>query len=360
MLHAVLLKYGISSESSIQPYGTGLINHTWKVEEKDQAFILQRINESVFKQPLDISSNIEQIGSFLKEHHPDYFFVHPIRSLEGGYVVEEKGWYRLFPFIKDSHSLDVVECPEQAFEAAFQFGSFTRSLSGFPLQQLAYTLPHFHDLDMRQEEFFKACDEGNPARLREAQEAIGFLKNQGHVVDRSKKIKASAGIKQRVTHHDTKISNVLFSPANKGICVIDLDTMMPGYYISDVGDMARTYLSPVSEEEQDFSKIEIREDYFRAILEGYLSAMSSELEPDELQHFTFGGSFMIYMQAVRFLTDYFNDDDRYYGALYEGHNYIRALNQITLLQRYQEKESLFTEWQSQSRIFHTVSPALNP
>ena len=146
-------------------------------------------------------------------------------------------------------------------------------------------------------------------------------------------------LKKGVTHHDTKISNVLFDKSDKGLCVIDLDTVMPGYFISDVGDMLRTYLSPVNEEEKDLSRIEVRDDYFKAIAEGYLSEMKEELSQKEKEHFVYSGKFMIYMQALRFLTDYFKDDT-YYGSKYPGHNLVRATNQATLLKKLTQKEKL--------------------
>jgi len=120
--------------------------------------------------------------------------------------------------------------------------------------------------------------------------------------------------------------------------VIDLDTVMPGYFISDVGDMMRTYLSPASEEERDFKEIDVREDYFDGIACGYLREMSRELTATEIEHFVYSGTFMIYMQALRFLTDYLNDDV-YYGATYPGHNHVRAKNQIVLLGKLLEKQN---------------------
>jgi aminoglycoside phosphotransferase (APT) family kinase protein len=137
----------------------------------------------------------------------------------------------------------------------------------------------------------------------------------------------------RVTHHDTKISNVLFDQNEKVICVIDLDTVMPGYFISDVGDMCRTYLPNVSEEEQNIDLIQIDKGRWDAIKEGYLLAMGDLLTSFEKAHFEFAGSFMIYMQALRFLTDHLNNDV-YYGAKYNGQNYVRAINQIALLKAY--------------------------
>jgi hypothetical protein len=130
---------------------------------------------------------------------------------------------------------------------------------------------------------------------------------------------------------------VLFDESNKGLCVIDLDTVMPGYFFSDVGDMMRTYLSPVSEEESDLEKIVVRKEFYKAIVEGYSAEMSDELTALERNHFLFAGKFMVYMQALRFLTDHLNNDI-YYGAKYEGHNFIRARNHTTLLQRLDKME----------------------
>jgi Ser/Thr protein kinase RdoA (MazF antagonist) len=159
------------------------------------------------------------------------------------------------------------------------------------------------------------------------------IKQQKRIVDEYEICKIR--LKTRCTHHDTKISNVLFDHDDKGLCVIDLDTVMPGYFISDVGDMMRTYLCPVSEEEQDLSKITVRKEFYDAIVSGYLSEMGEELDETEKQYFHYAGEFMIYMQALRFLTDHINNDV-YYGAKYEGHNFVRAGNQLTLLQRLME------------------------
>ena len=155
------------------------------------------------------------------------------------------------------------------------------------------------------------------------------MQSRYDIVEKFNAIKQDPEFKIRVTHHDTKISNVLLDENEKGICVIDLDTVMPGYFFSDLGDMFRTYLAAASEEEQDLSKIVIRGDFYNAIVKGYLSFMGPELTAKEKDHFDYAGGFMIYMQALRFLTDYLNDD-KYYGQSYEGHNLLRAQNQIAL------------------------------
>jgi Ser/Thr protein kinase RdoA (MazF antagonist) len=144
-----------------------------------------------------------------------------------------------------------------------------------------------------------------------------------------------------VTHHDTKISNVLFDAGGKGICIIDLDTLMPGYFISDIGDMMRTYLSPVNEEGKNTDDIFIRENFYHAIVEGYHEEMKGELTSSEKDHFYYAALFMTYMQALRFLTDYLNND-RYYVPVYASQNLVRAKNQSVLLERLLEKKDVLS------------------
>jgi Ser/Thr protein kinase RdoA (MazF antagonist) len=343
MLDKVLSAYDIHS-ALIKPHGKGLINRTWLVKAGKADYILQKINQNVFKSPEDIADNIELIDSYVKKNHPRYFLPTPLKTQDGRSMVFDpgQGCYRLFSFVKGSQVFDVVQKPEQAFEAARQFGLFTHSLSGLALQNLKPTLPGFHDLVKRYEQFKSVVANGNDLRIKEAKKEIRFLQANEQIVSVYEKIKNSKEFRSRVIHHDTKISNVLFDQKEKAICVIDLDTVMPGYFISDVGDMMRTYLSPVNEEEKDLSKIEVREDYFEAIIRGYFSEMGNELTKDEVRHFVYAGMFMIYMQALRFLTDHLNNDI-YYGISYEGHNYVRAKNQITLLKALQEKETLLND-----------------
>lgn len=338
LLTDITCRYGLRDTALIKPFGTGLINHTWKIDNGPDQFILQRINDAVFKDPSLIAGNIRIISHFLAAHHPHYLFVTPEKTLEGEDMLYiNDGYFRLFPFVQDSHTIDVVNSTVQAYEAAKQFGRFTKLLCNFPCDQLHITLPDFHNLSLRYQQFENAIAEGNAARIKEADATIEFLKNNRSIVATSEQLQENPAFKKRVTHHDTKISNVLFDKNDHGLCVIDLDTVMPGYFISDVGDMLRTYLSPVSEEETDFNKIEIRTDYFKAIAAGYLEEMKEELSESEKAHFIYAGKFMIYMQALRFLTDYFNND-LYYGSKYEGHNFMRAKNQVVLLEKLMEKE----------------------
>lgn len=342
MLNSIVSRYGLDAdECIIKPFGTGLINHTWKIIQDNNEYILQRINTNVFKDPIAIVNNIELIGQHL-HGIKDYLFVEPIKTSTGeSYLYDKKeGFFRLMPFVKQSFTYDIVENPSIAYEAARQFGLFTKLLSGVDVHQLKITLPDFHNLSLRYQQFETALQNGNKSRMLRAAETIEYIKSQRNIADTYENIKNNPSFKIRTIHHDTKISNVLFNREGKGICVIDLDTTMPGYFISDVGDMMRTYLSPVSEEEEDLNKIEIRDDYFTAISKGYLEQMQDELSADEKDHFAYAGSFMIYMQALRFLTDYLNNDI-YYGARSEHHNLTRANNQVILLQKFIAKQNMF-------------------
>lgn len=345
MIESILQAYAMDPQrSQIESLTSGLINNTWKVTSGGKKYILQRINHQVFKKPFEVAENIRRIADYLKENSPSYLFVSPVRNVNGDdiYYDEEKGYFRVFPFIEGSHTLDVVSSSNQAFEAALQFGKFTRLLSGFDAQVLYQTIPDFHDLTLRYRQFESALSNGDPERIKRSAHMIADIKKWVYIVEAYEKIRKSSHVKHRVTHHDTKISNVLFDQQNKGLCVIDLDTVMGGYFISDVGDMMRTYLSPANEEEKDFDLIEVREDYFKAIVNGYLSSMGDELTGEEQGLILYSGLFLIYMQAVRFLADYFNRDV-YYGARYPDQNFIRAGNQVVLLKRLKEKTDLLQQ-----------------
>jgi Ser/Thr protein kinase RdoA (MazF antagonist) len=339
MISSILSEYRIQFDAcKVEVLVSGLINRTWKVTDGNQSYILQRVNDNVFKTPHHIASNMRMIDDFVKKHHPHYSFVSVVKTSKGEELVHDsrEGYFRLFPFIEGSHTINVVTSPDQAYEAAFQFGKFTHLLSDFDALTLHVTIPDFHNILLRYKQFEDALQNGNPVRIRQSGELIRDLKRYHHILETFDKIGVSSNVRKRVMHHDTKISNVLFDQNDKGMAVIDLDTVMPGYFISDVGDMMRTYLSPANEEEKDFSKIEIRDDYFRAIVKGYLECMRSDLTKDEQALILYSGSFLVYMQALRFLTDYCNNDV-YYGSTYEGQNFVRAGNQICLLRHLEEK-----------------------
>jgi Ser/Thr protein kinase RdoA (MazF antagonist) len=339
MLSTILAAYGITEPFTATVFGSGLINRTWKVSAAGKEYILQRVNDQVFKDPSAVADNIRLIANHLQHHHPDYVFAAPIQTVQGEEMFrkDNDGYYRLFPFIPQSHTINVAETPAEAYEAAVQFGRFTRMLSSLDAAGLHTTIPGFHDIELRYRQFLQATKEGDRERMAKATSLIRAITDQAGIVKTYQAIRSNPSFRLRVTHHDTKISNVLFNNEGKGLCVIDLDTVMPGYFISDMGDMMRTYLSPVGEEEKDFSAITVRTEFYTAIVQGYEEEMKEELTPEEKQYFFYSGQFMIYMQALRFLTDHLQCDT-YYGAGYAGQNLVRAGNQFTLLQQLNRKK----------------------
>jgi thiamine kinase-like enzyme len=324
-----------SSKYEINKFGNGLIHGTYLVAKNHEpAYILQEINTAVFKSPETIASNLEKLADFLDSQSEDVFFPLAQKSIAGSpYVVENGVYYRLTPFVADTHSIDACSSPEEAYEASFQFGKFTAAFEKFDANTLDATIPQFHDLKFRWQQFNHALQHGNKDRMYFAQQEINQLKNDFAVVEKFISIQQSDSFLKRVTHHDTKINNVLFNKKGMGVCVIDLDTVMPGYFISDLGDMFRTYLSSANEEETDFDKINARPAFYKALVEGYLDNMQDQMTEDEIAQIPYAGEFMIYMQALRFLTDFLNNDS-YYGISYELNNYNRAKNQLTLLNQF--------------------------
>ena len=316
----------------------GLINRTYSVKTNNGDFILQSINHNVFKSPKSIDANINAIGAYIKQTNPDYLYTHLIPTLLGNTLIEwEGGYYRAFNKI-DGYALSVLDNKLQVEEAAKQFAKFTYVLKHFDANSLKDTLVQFHDLNFRYQQFSEAIQKGNSHRIEQSQNEIKLLLSLKNYVTTYNNFIQHKEVKKRVTHHDTKISNVLFKnieQQEQAICVIDLDTTMSGYFISDVGDMCRTCLCPVSEEEKDLNKIWVDGEKWLSLKTGYLYYMKDELSNYEKDHFFFGGQFLIYMQALRFLTDHLNNDI-YYGASYEGQNYQRTLNQIRLLEVYNQ------------------------
>ena len=345
MLRDIISRFGLVADRfQITQLTSGLINQTWKLESGEKAYILQQINTSVFKSPETIVSNLSLIEEYLKKNEPDYLFVNTIKASNGAALLKdgEGNVYRLMPFVSNSTTINVVSKDIEAYEAARQFGRFTSRLSAFDANRLQPTIPDFHNLLLRFEQFQQALQNAGSERKLQASAEIGYAYDNQNIVDIFRDILHKNRIPLRVVHHDTKISNVLFDDAYRGICVIDLDTVMPGYFFSDLGDMMRTYLSPANEEEQDLSKVTVRKPYFKAIIEGYLSEMAPVLTAEEMSLVAYSGEFMIYMQALRFLTDFLNNDV-YYTTSYPHQNLVRAQNQFRLLQEYKSSKETFTD-----------------
>ncbi len=328
MMQSILEQYGWENATAI-PLSQGLINQTFDVHTAHGNFILQSINTQVFKDPFSIDHNIKAIGQYYNTNRQDQLFTHLVPNLRGETLIACEGkQYRAFKKI-EGIALDVLTTAAEAKEAAQQFGQFTASLTDFAIGELKVTIPQFHDLALRYHQFEQALIHGDSKRIDTAKDAILFLKSHQSYVKKWIHFTTNKEAHLRVTHHDTKISNVLFKDEN-AICVIDLDTTMPGYFISDVGDMCRTYLCPVNEACQDLNQIKVIPERWTAIQNGYSEAMGEFLTSFEKDHFAFSGQSIIYMQALRFLTDYLQLD-QYYKVDRPSQNLDRTLNQNQLL-----------------------------
>lgn len=340
---AIFKAFGLkATDFDCSRFGSGLINQTIYLKNKtsDADFVLQNINTNVFKKPEIIARNIRLAADYLKENYPDYPFLNPVKTTNGDEMYVTDGFYwRVTPFVHDTVALDRAENPKQAYEAAKQFGKLCRLLAGCNSANFGPSIPGFHDLDFYFQQFKNNLKQASAERLEKAAESIKELLDNEAIVTTYNEVKNDPDFPTRIIHHDTKISNVLLNKDSfEGVCVIDLDTLMPGKIISDLGDMMRTYLSPVTEEETDFDKIELREEYYEALMKGYLSEMADEITATEKELLVYSGKFIVYMQALRFLSDYLRND-QYYPVNRPEHNLDRAKNQIVLLNQLIDKES---------------------
>lgn len=317
-----------------QPIVSGLINTTFKVGINGSDYILQRINTDVFTNPELIQNNLDLLDLYLINHNLNYKLVTPLSNKLGDKLTidSEGNCYRFFEFIEDSKTINYVENSHQAYEAAYQFGSFTAQFKGVDMSGIVPTIPDFHNLSLRFDQFKNAIFNGDPIRIKESEKEIKILLKYDFIVKLYNSMINSNDFKVRIMHHDAKISNVLFDKNNNGLHVIDLDTVMPGHIFSDWGDMMRTYISPSNEEVLDLEQIIIRPEFVEAIHEGYLNAMKNNISQAESTSLNDSGLIIIYMQALRFMTDHLLNDV-YYGAKYVGHNYHRSRNQIHLLNK---------------------------
>lgn len=320
--------------------GSGHINRTYLLTtQHEKQYILQNINTYVFKDPQAIANNIDLVSKALSAIAPDYLFPAPLPTIDGNLMFKHKDEYwRLLPYIPNSVAFDTLTDPKQAYEAAKQFGRLSRLLKDFDTKTLKATIPGFHDIVWRHEQFIEAISQSTESLKINAAKEIEHAKQYDFIVTYFQSFEKANDFPSRVMHHDTKISNVLLKQNTfEGICVIDLDTLMPGKFISDLGDMMRTYLCAYSENEKDLSLIKIRLPYFEATVKGYLSEMGSILSDLEKDLILFSGKYIIYMQALRFLTDYLNGSI-YYPISYQTQNLDRAKNQFKLLEELFENE----------------------
>jgi len=326
----VLEGFSIDPSAIVKPIGNGHINKTFKVETVSRSYILQRINKNVFVEPEVIARNLELARLHLLTKHPDYLFIAPLQDL----VYDDEGYpWRLYPYIENTYTIDEAQNIDQAFEAAKTFGKFGKLMRGCDLPEFKPTIKRFHDLSLRYNQLLTALQSASETTkaiaAKEIEDAIKFKT----IVDRYESVIASNTLVPGIFHNDTKINNVLFDGyTHKAIAVIDLDTVMEGYFIYDVGDLLRTLVSPVSEEEKDLNKIVVRNEFYDAVIEGYLSEMNDV----DRSLASFAGHMMTYIMAIRFLADFLRGNT-YYHVTYADQNLVRARNQLHLLKLLSQK-----------------------
>lgn len=328
-----------AGEINVQKLGGGLINHTYKVYcQLKPDFLLQRINKNVFEHPEDVQENYISIWQYAEFEFTGLRLPSPkyCGKMTTLFVDEKENYWRAFEFIEDAKMLSIAEKPAQAKATAKAFARFTAAFDDFNVGMLKNVIPGFHDLSLRYQQFEVALNSELYERMAKALPLIDKLKQRERYKHFYEIITESDEFPQRVMHHDAKIANVLFSnKTGKVICPVDFDTVMPGYFFSDLGDMIRSMACSEDENSTNFNKISIRKTFYEAIINGYLNVMGKELTVSEKKYIHYAGLMIIYMQTLRFLTDYLNGDV-YYRTEYAEQNFNRAKNQLILLQKLEE------------------------
>lgn len=326
------------------PYGSGHINDTFRivVDQSGQRifYILQRINTNVFKQPIPLMVNIKRVtdealkalkAEGCKEAYRRTLTIIP--SLDGKPFVqdEDANIWRAYPFIDRARTYDMIECPEQCIEVARAFGNFQKMGACLPGEPLYETIPDFHNTSKRYEAFKVALAADKYDRAKNVQKEIDWFVAREADCHLVVNYLASGELPVRVTHNDTKLNNVMLDDVTgEGVCVIDLDTTMPGSALYDFGDMIRTSTSPVAEDEPNTALVTMRMEYFEALAKGYCEA-ATFLTPLEKSLLPFSGKLLTMECGMRFLTDYL-DGDNYFKIHREGHNLDRCRTQIALVE----------------------------
>ncbi len=325
------------------PYGNGHINDTYAVTF-DQGgvlvrYILQRINENVFRQVDRVMENVARVTAHAARRAvasgaPDAVrrALTLVPTRRGGNLHRDgTGAWRCYLFIEGALSHDIIETPEIAREAAKAFGEFQKMLVDLPGDRLHETIPNFHHTRERFEALRRAIAAAPAERTKAAAADIAFALEHETMVDVLLNLQATGAVPERVTHNDTKLNNVLIDTTTQaGVCVIDLDTVMPGLALYDFGDMVRSATNAAAEDERDLAKVHARLPIFEALAEGYLSTARSFLNDAEIAHLAFAGRLITFEIGIRFLTD-FLEGDVYFKVHRPGHNLDRARNQFALL-----------------------------
>ena len=318
---------------SVTPYGNGHINQTFLAVTDKKRYILQKINNNIFRDVEGLMNNIHLVGEYLSERDPDPRHVlKPIPAKDGGlYVLRDDTYWRLYNFIEESICLDAVETVEDFEMSAVAFGDFQKRLAGFDASKLVETIPHFHDTPDRYRIFKEALAADPLGRAKDCAKEIEFALAHEELAGTMTTMLAKGELPLRVTHNDTKLNNVLLdAETRKPLCVIDLDTVMPGLAANDFGDSIRFGATTGAEDEQDLSKVNFSVELYTAYARGFMSACGKSLTVNEVETLHLGAILMTLECGVRFLTDHILGDT-YFRIHRENHNLDRCRTQFKLV-----------------------------
>lgn len=339
-----------------RPFGNGHINDTYLVRfrygGKTVKYIMQRINNGVFKNPEQVMSNIINVTSFLRNQiidaggDPERETLNVIKTKDGkGFYIDGYGsFWRAFVFIADAVSLDLPEDNNDFYQSAVAFGNFQHRLGSFPANELFETIPDFHNTPVRYDNLIKAIERNASGRADNAKAEIEFAKERREFTNILEDSFAKGLIPKRVTHNDTKMNNVMLDKdTREPVCVVDLDTIMPGYSVNDFGDSIRFGASTAAEDEKDLSKVHFDIGLFETYTRGFLKGCGGSLTQNEIMLLPVGAKMMTLECGMRFLTDYI-DGDAYFKTAYEEHNLVRCRTQFKLVSEMEE------QWDAMQKI----------
>jgi len=342
--------------ASIEPFGNGHINDTLKVttNKGEVKYILQRINHMIFTNVNMLQENIYTVTSHIRrkleareEKDIDRKVLTFLPTKDGKkYYFDGDNYWRVCLFIPRSISYEEITAGK-SYEAGKAFGDFQAVLADIPEGVLGETIPNFHNMEFRLKQFHDAVAANPAGRVEMVKDLIDEVEKRAKAMCIQEDLYREGKLRKRVNHCDTKVNNILFDEDGKVLCVIDLDTVMPGFVLSDIGDFIRTGVNTGAEDDKDLNTINVNMPIFEAYTRGYMETAKAFLTPLEISMLPYGGRLLTYMQTVRFLTDYINGDT-YYKIHYPEHNLVRTRAQFKFLQsleeRAEEMDGFMKQW----------------
>ncbi len=334
---------------SAEELTSGNINSTYLltyelVDKSYKHYILQKINTVAFKNPHELMTNIQLVVNHItaamarSKVDCDRKTLEFICNQQGSYIYHDENnqYWRSYVFIDDAVAYDSIENPQHFYEAGRGFGEFQKYLFDFPAEKLTATIPDFHNTTKRFYAFVAAVAEDRAGRVASLEKEIDFFFDRRKMMNKILALTEAGVLPERVTHNDTKLNNVLIdNTTGKALCVIDLDTVMPGSILYDYGDAIRYGASTAAEDEADLTKIGVDMNLFRLFTDGFVSEINHTITDAEIENLPLGVLVITCELAMRFLTDYINGDE-YFKVKYPEHNLVRAHAQMKLLQEFEK------------------------